>query len=182
MMILILGIVLWYIGHFWKRVLPQRHAAMGQAAKGVSALVVLAGVVLMVIGYKTWESYDLFLYPSFFKHINNLAILIAIYLMSPGPSKGALLYRMRHPMLTGMIVWAVAHMMVNPDPASYVLFGGLAVWAVAEMKIINAAAPNWTPNPKGSIAKDVMFLVASAILLAVIGYIHGLVGPMPFGA
>lgn len=182
MTILILGLALWYIGHFWKRALPQRHAAMGDKAKGVSALVILASVVLMVIGYKMWESYDLFTYPSFFKHINNLAILIAIYLMSPGPSKGALLYKMRHPMLTGMIVWALAHMMVNPDPASYVLFGGLTVWAVAEMKIINAADPNWPTPPKGSIAKDAMFLVASVILLAVIGYIHGLVGPMPFGA
>ncbi|UWQ08528.1 NnrU family protein [Aliiroseovarius crassostreae] len=182
MTLLILGLALWYIGHFWKRALPGRHAAMGEKAKAVSAGIILVGVVVMVIGYKAWESYDLFAYPTFFKHINNLAMLIAIYLMSPGPSKGAILYKMRHPMLTGMIVWAVAHMMVNPDPASYVLFGGLTVWAVAEMKVINAADPNWTPNPKGSIAKDAMFLVASVILLAVIGYIHGLIGPAPFGA
>ncbi len=136
----------------------------------------------MVVGYKAAESYDLLAYPDFFKHINNLSVLIAIYMMSPGPSKGAIFYKMRHPMLTGMIIWAVAHMMVNPDPASYVLFGGLTIWAVIEMKVINTAAPNWTPPPKGRLAKDAMFLVASVFLLAVIGYIHGLIGPAPFGA
>ncbi|MDA5095162.1 NnrU family protein [Aliiroseovarius sp. KMU-50] len=182
MTILILGLALWYAGHFWKRALPDRHTAMGEKAKGVSAALIFAGVVVMVIGYTMAESNDLFAYPPFFKHINNLAVLIAIYLMSPGPSKGAFFYKMRHPMLTGMIVWAVAHMMVNPDTASYVLFGGLTVWAVAEMKVINAAEPDWTPNPKGAIAKDAMFLVASLVLLAVIGYIHGLIGPSPFGA
>lgn len=182
MTILIAGLALWYAGHFWKRLLPAQHAALGSKAKGLSALIIIAGVVLMVIGYKTWESFDLTTYPPFLKHINNLAILVAIYFMSPGPSKGAIFYRMRHPMLTGMILWAGAHALVNPDTASYTLFGGLAFWAALEIRVINMMDPNWTPPAKGSLAKDATFLVASVILLAVIGYIHGLIGPAPFGA
>ncbi|GHE98118.1 membrane protein [Aliiroseovarius zhejiangensis] len=178
---MIIGIALWYAGHFWKRALPARHAAMGDKAKGVSALILVVGIVLMVIGYRSIESYDLFAYPAFLKHINNLAILVAIYFMSPGPSKGALFYRMRHPMLTGFIIWSVAHIVVNPDPASIILFGALTIWAVAEIIVINRAEPEWTPNTKGTIAKDGMFLGASVVLTLVIGFIHGLIGPSPFG-
>lgn len=182
MTLLILGLALWYAGHFWKRALPAQHAAMGDKARGVSAAILLVSIVVMVIGYRATESYDLISYPAFFKHINNLAILFAIYLASPGPSKGAIFYRLRHPMLLGCIIWAVAHMVVNPDPASLVLFGGLAVWAVLEMMVINRSEPNWTPNAKGTIAKDAMFLGASVVLMLVIGYVHGLIGPSPFGA
>lgn len=181
MTLLILGLALWYAGHFWKRAMPAKHADMGSRAKGVSAAIILAGVVVMVIGYRATESYDLWSYPSFLKHINNLAILIAIYFMSPGPSKGALFHKLRHPMLTGFIIWALAHIAVNPDPASFVLFGGLLIWAIAEIIVINRAQPDWAPNPKGTIAKDGMFLAASLILTLVIGLIHGLIGPSPFG-
>lgn len=182
MTLLIAGLALWYVGHFWKRALPGAHANMGQRAKGFSAALILIGVIFMVIGYRATESYDLSTYPPAMRHVNNLLVLFALYFMSPGPSKGALFYKMRHPMLTGFIIWAVAHLIVNPDPASMILFGALTVWAVLEILVINRTEPNWQPNPKGNIAKDAMFLVASIILLAVIGYIHGLIGPSVFGA
>ena len=182
MTLLILGLALWYVGHFWKRALPAQHAAMGQRAMGISALVISLSVILMVIGYRAAESFDLYAYPPMLRHVNNLMVLFAIYFMSPGPSKGAIFYKMRHPMLTGFVIWTVAHMIVNPDLASMILFGALTVWAVLEIIVINRTEPDWQPNPKGKIAKDAMFLVASVILMGVIGYIHGLVGPTPFGA
>lgn len=182
MTLLILGLALWYIGHFWKRALPAQHTAMGPRAKGISALVIVLSIILMVIGYRATESFDLHTYPPALRHINNLMVLFAIYFMSPGPSKGAIFYKMRHPMLTGFILWTVAHMIVNPDMASMLLFGVLTLWAVLEIIVVNRAQPDWQPNPKGTITKDAMFLVASVILMGVIGYIHGLVGPTPFGA
>ena len=32
------------------------------------------------------------------------------------------------------------------------------------------------------MGKDAMFFAASIVLLGIIGYIHGLVGPSPFGS
>ena len=180
MTLLVLGILLWWGAHLFKRVAPGIREPMGQRGKGLVALVLLASVVLMVLGYRASDSYELALYPPFLQHVNNLLKLIALYFTSPGPSKGALFYRMRHPMLFGFALWAVAHLLVNWDPASFVLFGGLLAWALVEMVVINRAEPNWTAPAKGSLAKDGMFLVASIVLLAVIGYIHGLVGPSPF--
>ena len=82
---------------------------------------------------------------------------------------------------TGFGLWAFAHLLVNGDVASLILFGGLLLWAVMEIVVINRAEPDWTPTETGSIAKDGMFLVASLVLMAAIGWVHTWLGYFPFG-
>ncbi|SFK83420.1 NnrU family protein [Shimia haliotis] len=183
MTLLVLGVLLWAGAHFFKRAMPGVREPMGDKGKGIVALLLLLSIVLMTLGYRSAEVTDtLWSTPSFAKHINNLAVLIAIFMMSPAPRKGKLLNGVRHPMLIGFALWAGAHLWVNPDMPSVVLFGGLLVWSLLEIVIINRAEGPWEPTEHGSIAKDGMFLVASIILVGVIGFIHGLVGPSPFGA
>lgn len=182
MLLLILGLALWWGAHLFKRVAPERRAAMGDGGKGAVAGAIAVSIVLMVLGFRMAEIMPVWSPPTFMVHINNLLVLIAIFMMSPAPKRGALLNGMRHPMLTGFILWAVAHLLVNGDVADIVLFGGLLVWAVVEIAVINRAEPAWTAPPKGTLAKDAMFLVASVVLLVVIGYIHSFVGPWPFAS
>jgi len=183
MTLLVLGVLLWAGAHFFKRAMPGVREPMGDKGKGIVALLLVLSIVLMTLGYRSAEVTDtLWSTPSFAKHINNLVVLIAIFMMSPAPRKGKLLNGVRHPMLIGFALWAGAHLWVNPDMPSVVLFGGLLVWSLLEIVIINRAEGPWEPTERGSIAKDGMFLVASIILVGVIGFIHGLVGPSPFGA
>ena len=42
--------------------------------------------------------------------------------MSPAGKKGRLLNKLRHPMLGGFKLWAFAHLLVNGDLASVILF------------------------------------------------------------
>ncbi|UWQ92185.1 NnrU family protein [Aliisedimentitalea scapharcae] len=179
-LILILGIVLWWAAHLFKRVQPERRAAMGDKGRGPVALAIVAGVVLMVIGYKLTPFIHVWAPPAFTIHLNNVLVLVAIWMMSPAGTKGKILSNVRHPMLMGFRTWAVAHLLVNGDLASMVLFGGLLLWGMVEVVVINKAEPEWTPRTDGSIAKDGMFFVASIVLLVIIGYVHGLVGPVPF--
>ncbi|GGG81494.1 membrane protein [Salipiger pallidus] len=181
MVLLVLGVALWWGAHLFKRLAPAQRAAMGSKGKGLIALALVASVLLMIFGYRMWDG-------AFFwgRHpatvgINNLIMVAALYFASPGPKKGALFYRMRHPMLLGFLLWTIAHLLVNGDTPSFVLFGGLGLWAIVEMIIINRTEPGWTPPAKGSIAKDAMFLVASLVLLFVIGMIHTWLGYPVFG-
>jgi uncharacterized membrane protein len=43
---------------------------------------------------------------------------------------GTLRGKLRHPQLLAVKTWAVAHLLVNGDLASIMLFGGLLAWAV----------------------------------------------------
>ncbi len=181
MILLLAGLALWWGAHLLKRFAPAARSNMGEKGRGAIAVLILLSVVLMVLGYRSWESFDLVVVPTGLRHLNNLMMLVAIYLMSPAPKKGALLSGVRHPMLLGFKLWAMAHLMVNLDPASIVLFGGLLTWAVVEMIVINRQEPDWSPRPRGKLAMDAMFFVGSIVLMGVIGMLHGMIGPMPFG-
>ncbi|SFJ34356.1 NnrU family protein [Celeribacter neptunius] len=181
MLILILGVLLWAGAHLFKRLAPAKRAALGDKKTApLVATSLLVAIVLMVIGFRMAPVVDLWTPPAFLRHLNNLLVLIAIYMMSPAPKRGALLSGMRHPMLLGFALWAVAHLLVNGDLAALVLFGGLLLWALTEIVVINRAEPVWEGREKGSYGKDAMFFAASVVLYGVIGLIHGWVGPSPF--
>ncbi|WP_299688958.1 NnrU family protein [uncultured Tateyamaria sp.] len=179
--ILCVGVALWWAAHLFKRVAPDRRAAMGDGGKGIVTAALAIGIVLMVIGYRGTEFVPVWQPPAFMVHINNLGMLVAIYLLTPAAKRGKLLAGMRHPMLTGFSIWAVVHLLVNGDLASIILFGGLLVWAIATARIINAAEPNWSPAPaERSYAKDAMFMAASVVALGAIGFVHSWLGVWPF--
>lgn len=184
MTLLILGLVLWYAAHLFKRVAPDMRAAMqtrmGDGSKGVMAVIILCSIVLMVFGYKATDFTPVYDPPSWAVHLNNLLMLVAIALFGAGNSKGRARSLMRHPMLTGMLVWAVAHLLVNGDQASLVLFGGLGIWAIMTMVLINAADGPWERPAPGPAKGDVKLLIITLVLFAVFAGIHGLVGPSPF--
>lgn len=182
-LILVLGVALWWGAHLLKRLAPDFRASLGdQKGPGVVALGLLVSIVLMVIGFRATPVVPVWTPPSFFLHINNLLVLIAIYMMSPAPKKGRLLNGMRHPMLAGFSLWAIAHLLVNGTVAAILLFGGLLGWSLVAPVLINRAQPDWTPPEPGSIGKDVMFLAASAVLMLLIGWVHNLLGYCPFAS
>ena len=181
MLLLILGVALWAAAHSIKRIAPGFRESLGEKGAGLVAGLLLVAILLMVFGYRMADGAFFWGRSPATVGIMNLLMVIAVYFMSPGPSKGAIFYRMRHPMLTGFALWALGHLIVNGDVASFILFGGLGAWALMAMVMINRAEPEWTPNPKGTIAKDGMFLVASVVLMVVIGYIHGWLGAPAFG-
>ncbi len=180
MLILILGVALWIAAHLFKRIAPARRAALGDRGKGPIALALLLSVVLMVIGYRGAETIPLYTPLAGMGHLNNLAMLVAVYLYGVGGTKGTLYPRMRHPMLWGTVIWAGAHLLVNGDLAAVILFGGLGVWALVSMALINRAAP-WVPPTGGRGVKgDLMNLAGTLVLYGVIAAIHIWLGYNPF--
>ena len=180
MTLLLGGIVIWWGAHFFKRILPDQRAALGDPGKGLVALALVGSVVLMVIGYRGMEFIPVYDTPSWARHVNNLLMLIAVILFGTGSSKSSLRGVLRHPMLLGMLVWAVAHLVANGDLAAVILFGSMAAWAVAEMIVINRAEPDYTPWEGGSMVGTIRLLIISAVVYIVIAAIHTWLGYWPF--
>jgi uncharacterized membrane protein len=181
MTLMILGLLLWWGAHLFKRLAPARRAALGDAGKGLVTVGVLAGVVLMVIGYRGNTAPDLWYPPAFLTHVNNLLMLLAVYLYAASGMKTAITRKIRHPQLTAVKTWAVAHLLVNGDLASVVLFGGLLAWAVVEVILINRAEPDWTRNPPAPIGKEIGAVVGAVAVTGAIGWVHNWLGVWPFG-
>jgi len=180
MLILSLGVALWIAAHLFKRLAPLRRAALGDAAKGPIALVLLVALGLMVWGYTRADLVPVYSPLSGMGHANNALMLAALFLFGVGGTKGTLYPRMRHPMLWGAVVWAVAHLLVNGDLAAIILFGGILAWALVEMGLINFAAPWAAPAAGRGLKGDAMNLAATLVLYALIAGAHIWLGHSPF--
>lgn len=181
MTLLILGLILFAGAHLFKRLLPDRRAAIGDKGKGVVALVSLAGIVVMVVGYRSAPYIEVWSPPAFLTHVNNLLMLIAVFLLGIGNMWGVVRTKLRHPMLGAVKVWALAHLLVNGDLASIVLFGGLLAWAVISLIMINKAQRVWVRPDVGPVRNDLIFAVVSLLVYGIIAYIHTWLGVSPFG-
>lgn len=182
-LLLVLGVALWWAAHLFKRLAPGARARMGNGGKGLMAVLLVASVVLMVVGYRgdEWGQYvNLWYPPAWMTHVNNTLMILAFFLYAADGTRAAPVARMRHPQLTGFKTWAVAHLLVNGDLSSVVLFGGLLAWAVVTVIVINRAQPEWTPKPAkpGGTGKA---LVGTVISVAVAMGIHFWLGVKPWG-
>jgi uncharacterized membrane protein len=185
MTILVLGLILWTVAHVFKRAAPGMRGALAEAAgagptRGVMALLIGLGVLLMIIGYRRSAFVPVYDPPAWGIHVNNLAMLFAVGLMGAGQSKGRVRSWLRHPMLTGVIVWALAHLLVNGDEASLILFGWLGAWAVVSILLINAREPVWVRPAPGPGSGDIRLVGIAVVIYAVIAAVHAWLGYWPF--
>ena len=180
MLILILGVALWWAAHLWKRVAPASRAEFGEKGKGLVTGALILSVLLMIWGYKIADGPVWWGRSAATVGINNLLVLIAVYLFAASGMKTRVTAMTRQPQLIGFSLWAFAHLLVNGDLPSLILFGGLLVWAQVQILLINRTP--WTP-PAGPFParKEAMAAAGAVIVMLVVGMIHGWLGYWPFG-
>jgi len=180
--ILVLGLALWCGAHFFKRVAPDRRAALGDRGKGMVALGIAAGLALMIVGYRGADFIPVWSPPAMFVHINNTLMVLSLWLFGAGKAGVWPVKKVRHPQLTAVKTFALAHLLVNGDLASILLFGGLLGWAVAEVIVINKAEPDWTPPEAAPRKKLVTNAVITVVVFFVVTFLHNWLGVWPFPA
>ncbi len=179
---LILGVLIWAYSHLMKRVTPGFRASLGdKAGKGVATVLSFVALGLMIYGYRVAEVVPIWEPPAFLSHVNNLLMLVSVILLNMRANRGVMRTWMRHPMLTSIKIWAVAHLLVNGDLASIILFGGILAWAVVDVITINRMELAWQRPQAGPAVNDVIYVAASLLLLGVIIWIHGWLGYPPVG-
>lgn len=185
MSLMLLGLALWWATHLFPILAPAARAAAVERLgrnpyRGAFSLLTLGAVALMVIGYRQAGFVDLWLPPAWTVHLNNLLMLAAVFLMGAKHARSSVKHYVRHPMLTAVAIWAVAHLMVNGDLASAVLFGGMLGWAVVAIIGSNARDGAWVRPPKGDVPGLIRHVGIAVVAFAVILGIHGpLLGVRP---
>lgn len=181
MTLLLFGLILWSGSHLWKRIAPASRDAAGPKGRMIVAIASLLAIVLMVIGYRMADGAVFWGRTPAMTGINNLAVLLAFYLFAAS-GKGTRVTRyIRHPQLTAVIVWAAAHLLVNGDMPSFVLFGGLGLWAIVEILFLNRALGPRAAYHAPPIKSEILAIVAALVVFAVAAGIHAALGYNPFG-
>ena len=184
MTLLISGVALWWAAHLFKRLLPGVRGKLGEPGKGLVTILIIASIVLMVLGYRAAVGPVYWGRTPMWVGINNLLMILAFYFYAASGAKGAKIWlgtKVRHPQLTGFSIWAFAHLLVNGDLPSFVLFGGLLSWAIVQVLVINAQEGPWDRPPQAPAKKEVVAVVITLVVTAVVMGIHYALGVTPWG-
>ena len=152
--------------------------------KGVFSLVSLAGLVLIVVGYRAaGTGAQLFAPLPAAIAAAPYAVTLAFVLFAAANMRTHLRRALRHPMLLGTLIWAAVHLVANGDTRGTVLFGAFVAYALVDLA---SAAGRGAVKPFEPTARhDVIAIVAGiAIALVVMTFHRPLFGVavVPFGA
>lgn len=177
MTFLVLGVLLFIAVHFIPSLgRPLKLKLIGAVGengyKGLFSLAVVGAIALIVLGWRSADPTPVYAPPLTNHAVVGILMLIAFFLIGAGNHPSRIKRLLRHPMLTGVALWAAVHLLVNGDSRSLVLFGGLCLWALIEMPLINAREGAWEKPPAPSIAVEVRGVIIAVILLAVLIWAH----------
>ncbi len=180
MALLVTGLIIFFGVHLipwaraWRSALVARLGEQGY--KGAFALVALVGFVLIVMGKGRAEFVPLYEPPAWGRQVALPLVLLAFIVLPGAYIRSNIKRYTRHPMLWGVTLWALAHLLANGDRASVVLFGAFLAYSLADMASANlrgarlsTARYPWTQDLKVAVVG----LIAYALLIALHPYLFG---------
>jgi uncharacterized membrane protein len=159
-----------------------------KAWKGLYSLASLLGFVLIVWGYGRARQQPVVLWPTptWTRHLAALLTLAAFILIVAKDVPGnAIKARVHHPMVLGVKVWAIAHLIANNTLADLLLFGAILAWSVASFSAARRRdRAAGTTYPPGRLSRTLLTVAIGSVIWALFAFwAHGwLIGVRPFGA
>ena len=189
---LILGLII-FLGAHSVRIVNEdwrtrTRARLGPSSwKALYSLVSVIGLGLVVWGFGLVRQQPVQLWspPTGMRHLAALLTLIAFVLLVAAyvPGNG-IKARLHHPMVLGVKVWALAHLISNGNLGHVVLFGSFLIWAIfdfrASRRLDRATGTRYPRGTAGATGITVAIGVGTWIAFAL--WLHGLlIGVRPFG-
>ena len=177
MLILILGLIVFFAGHIFVTFRAARAAAIERLGlmtyRALFALVSLVGLALIVWGFAQYRAHEwmqVWSPPAFMRHITIGLMLPAVILVIAVFIPSHIKAKAKHPVLAGIKTWALAHLLSNGDLGSILLFGSFLAWGVyariaakRRTDFVVAAAPaGWT--------NDIIVVVLGIVIYLALGY------------
>ena len=177
MLLLILGLLIFIGIHIVPTATDFRREVVARSGegpyKGLFSLVSLIGFALIVYGYhkiqlNPGKNPQLWQPPVWGRHAT-LALMLPVFpLLVATYLPGRIAGLVRHPMITAVKFWALAHLFVRGDLASLLLFVGLLAWAVYDrITLKKREAAGAVTVKSGPLVNDVIAIVGGLALYAV---------------
>ena len=177
---LIAGLALWSGAHWFRRLFPAARARLGDdRAKGLVSLAVIAGLGLMVVGVRGAEFTYLYTPLPYAGWVTVALMLASLWFLSVPYLPGRTAPLVRHNMLTGLLLWALGHLLVNGDLVSVVLFGWMAVHAMVSMALITWRSGPWQRPAPGPARNDILNAINVAVSFWLVVLVHRWLGYDP---
>ena len=177
MEVLILGLLMWTFIHLFPSVAKcTRKQIINNIGlgpyKGIFALLIVTSVVLIVLGWRSIETIDVYQPQSWGRHVTFLLVSLTFILFVAARRATNIKRILRHPQLTGLALWSIGHLMANGDNRSLILFGWLGVWAILEMIMISRREGEWIKPELVPVKNDVITIVGGCVMYAILLMAH----------
>ena len=147
--------------------------------KGVFSLLLLGSFALMILGWRSADFTHVYSPPMALRSVAFLIIAVAFVLLVAASLKTRLRRIVRHPQLTAVALWAIAHLLLNGDLRSLVLFGGLGLWAVLTIAAINRREGAWSKEPAPALSAELLLVRIAAAALGLTVVVHPWISGVP---
>jgi uncharacterized membrane protein len=178
MTLLTVGVLLWSVVHLFPSIAPRAREMLVERLgnnpyRGLFAAAIVTSLVLIIIGWRSASVAGLYPPPLLGSPIVPALVLLAFILLAAANAPTNIRRFIRHPMLTGVVVWGVAHLLANGENRSVVLFGGMSLWALISIfSISHRDGPREKPATL-AVTKDVITVAVSCVVFAAVLYFHG---------
>lgn len=137
MALLILGLAIFLGTHAFTMARGPRAMLIARIGEGpykiLYSVLSFAGLVLIGQGYGSYRRdgwIDVWYPPVWTRHLALLLVLAAFICFVAAYIPGRIKTTLKHPMLAGVKIWALSHLLSNGDLGSILLFGSILAWAV----------------------------------------------------
>lgn len=137
MLLLIGGLVVFLGLHLFTTRRDSRADLIARIGEGPYKLgysvLSLLGLVMVSIGYGIYRRegwIDIWYPPLWTRHLALLLVWPAFIAFAAAYLPGRIKSTLKHPMLAGVKLWALTHLLANGDLGSILLFGSILAWAV----------------------------------------------------
>jgi len=174
---LCVGVLLWMAVHFIPSVARSLRTALVERVgenpyKGIFTLTLVLSIALMIVGWRSTAPALIYVPPTWGAPLTSMLMLIAVLLFGAAQQPTRIKRFIRHPQLTGMVVWSLSHLLSNGDSRSVVLFGGLGLWALIEMPLISQREGVWVRPYGPALSVEVRGILISAVIFFVLVFLH----------
>ena len=152
---MITGLILFLGVHLLPTVPPLRVALADRLGanryKMLFSLASAAGLVLIVVGYAHSDAGDRIFAPvPAAIRLAPYAMTVSFILLAAANMRGHLRHALQHPMLIGILIWSLTHLLANGDRTGTVLFGAFLAYAVLDLlsAISRHAVKEFVPEAK----------------------------------
>jgi uncharacterized membrane protein len=172
------GLFLWIAIHLFPSVTPagkqQVIAKIGDKAyQGIISVLILCGLLLIIFGWRNATPEFIYNPPVGIRHVAMLIAVAGIILFISANFPTRIKRFIRHPQLSGVLLWSIAHLLLNGDSRSVTVFGALAAWSLISMFTINRREGNWVkPEPGKGWWLEAVIIIVGLVVSAVIVRFH----------
>ncbi len=174
---LLLGVLLWSVAHFVPVLArPFRETLISNLGagpyRGVFSLVIVFSMALIVTGWRSVPETLIYQLPGWSRPVGILLMLVAFVLFAASSGKSIIKQFIRHPMLTGVVVWSISHLLNNGTGRALVLFGGLGVWAVVQMVLTNRRDGAYQKPAVPVLAREIKIWGIAVVVFVAVMFLH----------